>query len=60
MGITDGYDTSSSKNLTKALPEFPKLFQSKVEAAIRNVAANLDPRMIKNTFTGMVNRVNKK
>ena len=30
-----------------------------LKASIRNVAVNLDPLMIRNTFTGMVNRVNK-
>ena len=30
-----------------------------LKASITNVAANLDPQVIRNAFTGMVNRVNK-
>ena len=30
-----------------------------LKTSIRNVAANLDPQMSINAFTGMVNRVNK-
>ena len=30
-----------------------------LKASITNVAAHLDPQMIRNAFTGMVNRVNK-
>ena len=72
MGIIEAKDEKTFENFHQASPKICKavcvdLWEREsvselkriTRITITNVAANLDPQMIRNAFTGMVHHVNK-